>query len=155
MPPEQEIPINQGHNTEWGNKQDQDHTQPVIDIMLMQHPIHIRGKDHVISVEVLTIWETAPMPHQKKEKGSTDNMENKWDQEEITTETTGLEAVANKEEQPFKITPTEQEEMVKLIQLLGHQHHPEHKQMQHIQHLPIQQSELELPLHPHGRQPLL
>ena len=78
------------------------------------------------------------------------NMKNKWDQEEIVTETTGLEAVANKEGQPFKLTPTEQEEMVKLIQLLGHQHHQEHKQMQCIEHLLIHQSELDPLFHPHG-----
>ena len=81
-------------------------------------------------------------------------MEDKWDQEEIATETTGLEAVANKEEQLFKLTPTEQEGMVKLIQLLDHQHHQEHKQMQDIEHLPTQQSELDPLLHPYGHQPM-
>ena len=48
----------------------------------------------------------------------------------MATEITGLEVVANKEERLSKLTLTEQEDMIKLIQPSDHQHHPEHKQMQ-------------------------
>ena len=92
--------------------------------MLMQHPIHKTDKDDVINVEVHIIWEFVPMLHQKKEKEFIDSMEDKWEPEDIITEITGTEVQINKEGQHFKPIPTEQEEMIKQILPLDHQHHP-------------------------------
>ena len=101
--------------------------------------MHQPDKDHVINLEVPIIWEIVLMPHQKKEKEFIDNMEGKWGLEDIITETTGTEVQINKEDQHFKPIPIEQEEMIKQILPLDHQHHQDHKLMQYTEHLPMQQ----------------
>ena len=90
---------------------------------------------------------------QKKEKEYTDSMEDKWEPEEVITETTETEIPVNKEDLHSK--PPEPEELVKPIQLLDHQLPQEHKKlMQHKEQLPMQQLELHLIHLPHGLQPM-